>query len=112
MDYAPIEAFLVGVCGMTTEQAGWTTLREVYIKHQAHQESEQAKWELARWQMFLALQMQPMVKQSSKPKDPKAWISFPWEKAERRAPTPEECRVTDDEKQQLSEMLRKFKETH
>lgn len=112
MDYAPIEAFLIGVCGMTTEQAGWTTLREFNLKYKAHQEAEQGKWELARWQMFLALQMQPMIKATSKPKDVKAWITFPWEREEKRIPTPEDCRVTDNEAQQLATMLQRFKEKH
>lgn len=97
---------------MTETQAGWVTAREFTLRYRAHKEAEQTKWELARWQMFLALQMQPFIKQQNKPKDAKAWITFPWETTERRTPTPEDCRVTEYEKQQLAEMLRKFKETH
>lgn len=104
MDYEPIEAFLIGECGMTEEQAGWTTLREFNIKAKARREAEQSRWELARWQSFLALQMQPGIK--NKPKDIKAWITFPWERViEVRK---EDCKVTTDEAQQLDNLLADF----
>ena len=104
MDYEPIEAFLVGECGMTEVQAGFTTVRELNLKAKARREAEQSRWELARWQMFLALQMQPFVK--NKPKDIKAWITFPWERVvEVRK---EDCKVTNDEARQLDNLLADF----
>lgn len=106
MDYTPIEAFLVGECGMTEEQAGFTTAREFNLKVKARQEEQQSRWELARWQMFLALQMQPFIKSHSKPKDVKKWIIFPWEKAQEV--TREEIRIQGYEKEQLNKMLRDF----
>lgn len=109
MDYEPIEAFLIGECGMTTAQAGFTTLREFNIKMKARQESEQAKWELARWQMFLAMQMQPFVKPQNKPKDIRAWIPFPWEKATQEKITKDDCKITDTELEQLGILLKQFK---
>lgn len=106
MDYEPIEAFLVGECGMTEEQAGFTTAREFNLKVKARQEEQQSRWELARWQMFLALQMQPFIKSHSKPKDVKAWIMFPWERV--KEVRKEDCKVTSDEAQQLSNLLSDF----
>ena len=106
MDYAPIEAFLVGECGMTAEQAGRTTVREFNLKHKARQEAEQSRWELARWQMFLALQMQPFVKQHSKPKNVQAWIRFPWE--QQKEVKKEDIKVGTQETEQLNAMLQDF----
>jgi hypothetical protein len=106
VDYEPIEAFLVGECGMTEEQAGFTTAREFNLKVKARQEEQQSRWELARWQMFLALQMQPFIKSHSKPKDVKAWITFPWERV--KEVRKEDCKVTSDEAQQLSNLLSDF----
>ena len=89
---------------MTAEQAGFTTVRELNLKAKARREAEQSRWELARWQMFLALQMQPFVK--NKPKDIKAWIPFPWERViEVRK---EDCKVTNDEARQLDNLLADF----
>ena len=107
MDYEPIEAFLIGECGMTEEQAGWTTMRDFIIKRKARTEAEQAKWELARWQSFLALQMQPFIKAHSKPRDVKAWITFPWERVKELQR--KDVRVTDNEAQQLDALLQVFK---
>ena len=108
MDYAPIEAFLVGRCGMTVEQAGWATAREYELRRKGYDEAEQEKWERARWKMFLAMQMQPFVKSHSKPKTPQAWIRFPWEKKVGEV-TKEDCLVREDEVAQLNRLLRDFK---
>lgn len=107
MDYEPIETFLIGECGMTATQAGFTTLREFNVKMKARQEAQQAKWELARWQMFLAMQMQPFIKPHSKPKDIRAWIAFPWERV--KEITRKDCKVTDMEIEQLGRLLEYYK---
>lgn len=91
---------------MTTEQAGHTTVREFNLKHKARTETERAKWEMARWQMFIALQMQPFIKPQNKPKSAQAWIRFPWEKPD--AVTKEECKVGKHEEEQLNNMLQDF----
>lgn len=110
MDYEPIEAFLMGECGMTAQQAGFTTLREFNVKVNARQKAEEAKWERARWQMFLMLQMMPLIKPHSKPKSAQAWIRFPWEKAQNENQwTAEDCKVTDREKEQLTRIFQQFK---
>lgn len=92
---------------MTTEQAGFTTMREFNLKVKAKHEAEQAKWELARWQMFLALQMQPFIKPHSKPKDAKSWITFPWERVTEIKR--EDCHITEQETEQLNKLLENFK---
>lgn len=97
---------MIGECGMTAEQAGWTTVREFNLKYKARQEAERAKWELARWQMFLALQMQPFIKPHSKPKNVQAWIRFPWERA--KEVRKEDIRVERHEQEQLNTMLHDF----
>ena len=87
---------------MTTEQAGFTTMREFNLKVKAKQEAEQAKWELARWQMFLLMQMHPNIKQNSKPKSPQDWIPFQWErKQEKRVAAPKRCRISKKEMNRL-----------
>ena len=109
MDYEPIETFLIGECGMTEREAGFTTLREFNIKVKAKREAEQAKWERARWQMFIALQMQPFIKPHSKPKTAQSWIQFPWERVVKEV-SKEDCRVTENEVEQLNILLQKFKD--
>lgn len=97
---------MIGECGMTTEQAGHTTVREFNLRHKARTEAERSKWELARWQMFLALQMQPFVKQHSKPKNVQAWIRFPWE--QQKEVKKEDIKVGTQETEQLNAMLQDF----
>ena len=92
---------------MTAEQAGFTTVREFNLKVKARREAEQSRWELARWQMFLALQMQPFVKSHSKPKDAKAWITFPWE-VETASVRKEDTIVTEEQSRQLNDWLADF----
>lgn len=79
-DYLVIEAFLVGRCGMTTEQAGWTSWDEFILRKEGKEQEERQAWEIARWQMFLTMQMHPQIKKGHKPTTPQAWIPFPWEK--------------------------------
>ena len=81
-------------------------LLEDQLKLAAQREAERSKWELARWQMFLALQMQPFIKQHSKPKTVQAWIRFPWERPE--VVTKEDCKVTTEQTEQLNNMLQDF----
>lgn len=107
MDYEHIETWLIGYGGMTAEQAGWVTLREFNAKVQAWERRTQEEWERARWQMFLVMQMHPHLKPHSKPKDPRTWIAFPWEKM--KEITIEDCKVTDTEKEQLGRLLELYR---
>lgn len=95
---------------MTAEEAGRTTVREYELRRRGHEEAEQEKWERARWEMFLAMQMQPFVKAHSKPKTPQAWIPFPWERKSAEEVRKEDCKVTEYEVGQLGKLLRDFKE--
>lgn len=82
LDYDEIEAYLVGHCGLTREQAGWVSMREYILRRKGENEKERVLWERARWQMFLIMQMHPNIKEHNKPRTPEAWIRFPWEKAQ------------------------------
>lgn len=92
---------------MTEEQAGWTSYREFELRLQGHRDAERRKWELARWQMFLTMQMHPHIKKHQKPKSPQEWIPFEWERKhrERKAVAPKRCRVTKKENDRLEEIF-------
>lgn len=93
---------------MTAEQAAWTTVREYELRCKAYEERERSRWEMARWQMFQMLQMQPFIKPASKPKTPQAWIRFPWETSDTTY-TREDCKVEKQETEQLNLLLQDFK---
>ena len=83
------------------------TVREYNLRRKGEDEKEKVLWERARWQMFLAMQMQPFFKPHSKPKDIRAWISFPWERI--KEITREDCKVTESEVEQLGRLLELYK---
>ena len=107
LDYEPIEAYLVGHCGLTIEQAGWVTVREYNLRRKGEDEKEKILWERARWQMFLTMQMHPHIKAHNKPKTPEAWIRFPWEKGTETEV--ERAEVTAEQIQQLNALKEAFK---
>jgi CYTH domain-containing protein len=43
-------------------------------------QEERAEWERLRWAKFIDLQMNPHIKKQQKPRTPKDWIRFEWEK--------------------------------
>lgn len=92
---------------MTEEQAGWVTVREFLARQKAHERRSQEEWERARWQMFLVMQMHPNIKKSQKPGSPAAWIRFPWENPVEGI-TIEDCHVTEEQQEQLDELLQNF----
>lgn len=77
------------------------------MRGKAHQRREQAEWERARWQMFIAMQMHPYMKPHAKKKTPQAWIPFAWERA--ATVTKEDREVTADEAKQLGNLLEDFR---
>lgn len=107
MDYSVIEAFLIGRCGMTEEQAGWTSMAEYRMRCEGHLQEQREKWEIARWQMFLTMQMHPNIKPHQKAKTPQAWIAFPWEKKESKkvSAPPRRCKVTKRERDRLEDIF-------
>ena len=78
MDYAPIEAFLVGRCGKTLTQSALTSLREYELLVEGHTRKEQEKWERLRWKVFMEWAISPNLKR--RPRTPQDVILFPWEK--------------------------------
>ena len=91
---------------MTEEQAGWTSYREFELRLKGYREAERNKWEIARWQMFIAMQMHPNIKKHHKPKSPQEWIPFEWENKRReRKAAPKRCRVTKKEIDKLKEIF-------
>ena len=89
VDYAPIEEFLVGVCGKTEREAMYTSFREVEMLEKGRQEYMKMYWEIARWEQFMQVSISPNIKPGNKPHTPQAMLRFPWERqAETRAPEP------------------------
>ena len=102
MDYAPIEAFLVGRCGKTIVQSALTSLHEYELLVEGHSRKEQEKWERLRWDVFMGWAISPNLKQ--RPKTPQDVIRFPWEKD-----TTTEVKdiepITENEIEQLSKIF-------
>lgn len=78
MDYAPIEAFLIGRCGKTITQSALTSLKEYELLLEGHSRTQQEKWERTRWEVFMGWAVSPNLKH--RPRTPQDVIRFPWEK--------------------------------
>lgn len=78
MDYAPIEAFLVGRCRKTLKEAALTSLEEYELLVEGHNKAEQEEWERTRWMVFMQWSISPNLKR--RPHTPIDVIRFPWEK--------------------------------
>jgi hypothetical protein len=78
MDYAPIEAFLIGRCGKTITQSALTSLHEYELLVEGHAKVEQEQWERLRWEVFMQWAISPNLKR--RPRTPQDIIRFPWEK--------------------------------
>lgn len=82
-------------------------MREFLLLREAAENEERRRWEMARWQMFLAMRMNPYVKQ--KPSTPALWVPFGWEKeAEAARAKDGDWSVTADESKELNKMLEDF----
>ena len=94
-------------CGKSEEEAGWVSMRQYILLREAAEQDERRKWERARWQMFLALQMNPYVKQ--KPSTPALWVPFAWEKdAEAARAQDGDWQVSRNEQLELDRLLEDF----
>lgn len=102
MDYAPVQAFLVGRCGKTIVQAAKTSYEEFLLLVEAKQAEDHAKWERLRWQVFMDWKTNPNLKR--RPNTVQDIARFPWEepKTEVRQYEP----LTDDELQGLCEIFK------
>ena len=78
MDYAPVEAFLIGRCGKTITQSALTSLHEYELLVEGHAKVEQEQWERLRWEVFMQWAISPNLKR--RPRTPQDVIKFPWEK--------------------------------
>ena len=102
MDYAPIQAFLVGRCGKTIRQSAMTSFEELNLLSDGHARREQEKWERLRWRVFMDWAISPNLK--NRPKTPQDIVRFPWEKEvapEVKSVEP----LTENEIQQLSRIF-------
>jgi hypothetical protein len=78
MDYAPIQAFLVGRCGKSIVQAAKTSYEEYELLIEAHRAKDREKWERLRWRIYMDWRISPNLKE--RPKKPQDIMLFPWEK--------------------------------
>ena len=93
---------------MTCRQAAETSMIEYRLRAEGYQQQQRLEWEKARWQMFIAMQMHPYLKQ--KPRTPKDWIPFAWEQEEQRKEIdPSVYRMTEAEKEKLAEIFGRMK---
>ena len=102
MDYAPIEAFLVGRCGKTLREAALTSLKEYELLAEGHSRVQQEKWERTRWQVFMGWAVSPNLKR--RPRTPQDVIRFPWEK-ETATEVKEVEPLTENEIQELGKIF-------
>lgn len=80
MDYAPIQAFLVGRCGKGVRDAALTSFEEYQLLSEGHAKREQEEWERTRWIVFMEWAISPTLKK--RPKTPQDVVRFAWEKDE------------------------------
>ena len=62
MDYAPIQAFLVGRCGRTIRDAARTSYEEFTLLAEGKSREEHAEWERARWMIYMDWAISPNLK--------------------------------------------------
>lgn len=74
-----MESFLVGECGKTIKEAGFTTAREIRYLYESWTRKERQKWEIARWRSFMDMRLSPYIKPHNKPDSPDKWLRFDWE---------------------------------
>lgn len=77
MDYAPIQAFLVGRCRRTLKEAALTSLEEFNLLAEGLTQEQQEIWERERWRVFMDWSISPNLKR--RPRTPQDVVRFPWE---------------------------------
>ena len=77
MDYAPIQAFLVGRCRKTIKEAALTSLEEFNLLAEGFTQGQQEEWERARWRVYMDWAVSPHLKR--RPRTPQDVVRFPWE---------------------------------
>ena len=102
MDYAPIEAFLVGRCGKSVRDAALTSYEEFVLRAEGHSKAEHEKWERMRWQVYMDWAISPNLKR--RPSRPEDVVRFPWEETRRAEVNAEP--LTEDEITRISEIFK------
>lgn len=82
-------------------------MREFRLLREAAEQAERRRWARARWQMFLAMQLSPYVR--NKPSSPELWVPFGWERQvqEKRAKEGD-WSVSSGERQELDRIMDEF----
>lgn len=96
MDYSPIEAFLVGRCGLTEKQAALTSMNEYKLRVEGDEKAQVQRWEVARWQMWYRTMLSPDIKSINKPKHPTDLFLLPNEQKPKATFTAEDCHISAD----------------
>jgi hypothetical protein len=84
-------------------------MSEYLMRCEGYQQRRRDEWERARWQMFLAMQMHPYIKQHNKAKTPQEWIEFAWEKAEKKDKDVSQFLMTEEEKKSVMAQFEKMR---
>ena len=77
MDYAPIQAFLVGRCRRTVKEAALTSLEEFNLLAEGFTQNQRETWERERWKVYMDWAISPNLKR--RPRTPQDVVRFPWE---------------------------------
>lgn len=105
VDYDPIEKFLVGRCGKTEKEAMYTSFREVMMLDEGMQHEDRLRWEIARWEQYMQINLTPNLKPGTRPRRLQDVLRFPWEdQMEYKAPE----RLTTDQKKALLSIKEMF----
>ena len=77
MDYAPVQAFLVGRCRKTIKEAALTGLEEFNLLAEGFTQDQRDTWERERWRVYMDWAISPNLKR--RPRAPQDVVRFPWE---------------------------------
>ena len=103
MDYAPIQAFLVGRCGKTVVQAARTSYEEFLLLADGKAAEDHAEWERLRWRVFMDWAVSPNLKR--RPRSVHDVVRFPWEE-DKAAEVQSYEPLTDEELKGLCEIFK------
>ena len=103
MDYAPIQAFLVGRCGKTIREAAQTSYAEYMLLVEGRNEAEKGDWEKMRWMAYMQWAISPNLKR--RPRRPQDVVRFPWEKGNNAPEVKDVEPLTEVEIQKISEIF-------
>lgn len=104
MDYAPIQAFLVGRCGKGVRDAALTSFEEYTLLAKGHAEREQEEWERIRWSVFMDWLISPNLKK--RPRTPQDVVRFAWEQENKAQEVKEIEPLTETEIQGLCDLFK------